>query len=157
MTTLPALIALQHQFEEWGIPTGDDDQRLRDVEALERRTGLTLPPTFRDYLTKLSPGTENFDDELTNWWPVSRIKTIAEELGDPIYTIYHPEVAAARDQYLVFADYSIWAWAWAISCTRDGNNGRVFVIMGSKDGDKFVAESFEAFVKLYLHDPLSLC
>jgi len=139
-------------FEKCDVPEGHDDVRKAGVEALERRTGLTLPEDFRRYLLMLSPGSENIDDEMTTWWPTGRIRMIPEEYAHPIA---QPQVAALAGRYLFFADFSFWCWAWAIACTEDENHGRVVLIGASPD--RFVAESFDAFVTLYLHDWTLVC
>ena len=141
-------------FEKSAVSEGRDDVRREGTELLERRTGLTLPEDFRRYLLTLSPGSENLDDEMTTWWWTGRIKTIPEEFE---HAIRHPEIAAVAEQYLFFADYSLWCWGWAIACTQDENRGRVAMIGGTPESDRFVAESFDAFVKLYFCDPMSVC
>jgi len=146
-----ALDQLAGWFKKCGVPAGDATERAAGVAALARRTGLVLPADFKRYLLKLAPGSENFDDELTHWWSLPRIRTIPEEYE---HAIKNPDIAGAADRYLVFADYSIWCWAWAIACTDDEHRGRVAII---GDSDRFVAESFDAFIKLYLHDLNSVC
>lgn len=145
--------ALHQWFEKCGVPIGGAISREADLAALENRTGLRFPDDFRQYLLELSPSEENYDDEDTNWWPIARMRTIAEEYG---HEIYHAEIAAARGSHLFFADYSIWSWAWTISCTDDHNHGRIARIGGSPTSDCFVAENFDAFVEIYLRDPLLL-
>lgn len=115
------------------------------IADLERRCDVALPDSFRTYLSTLAPAEENWDAEMGNWWPIERIRTVPQEVdwGE-----------AAHAQYLVFADYSIWCWAWAIACTDDANRGRI-IVLGA--GEKFVADSFDAFVDKYLTDNISVC
>ena len=112
---------------------------------LERRCGVTLPDSFRAYLSTLAPTEGGMDRELGSWWPVERIRTVPQEVewGDPTHA-----------RYLIFADYSIWCGAWAIACTNDENRGRIMVIGA---GDRFVADSFDEFVDKYLTDNNSIC
>jgi hypothetical protein len=140
-------------FEKCGVPVDETISRKGELAKFEDRTGLTLPHDFREYLLELSPSVDNYDDEETNWWPIARMRTIPEEYD---HDVYNAEIAAARYSYLFFADFSIWAWAWAISCTGDHNRGRIVRIGGSPSEDRFVAESFHAFVKIYLRDPFLL-
>ena len=121
------------------------------IHALEDRYGIAFPEDFRRYLLTSCPAEENWDDENTNWWPLHRIRNIPDEYEPEISD---EEIAADAGKYLFFADNFIWAWAWAISCTDDGNRGRVAVIGGT---DRFVASSFTEFVDRYLTDFNSVC
>ena len=116
------------------------------IAALEVRYSITLPDDFRAYLSEGVPKEENWDDEDGNWWPISRIKNIPDEyehaVGEPI--------ASNASKHLIFLDYSIWCWAWAISCADDETRGKVAIIGGSPDG--YVADSFEEFVERYTSD-----
>jgi len=144
---------LRSWFDKCGVPLDATTPRESDLAALEDRTGLTLPDNFRRYLLEMSPTTDNYDDEETNWWPITRLRTIPEESGDEVH---NAEIAASPGSYLFFADFSIWAWAWAISCTQDHNRGRIVRIGGTPASDQFVADSFEEFIDIYLRDPLLL-
>jgi hypothetical protein len=57
---------------------------------------------------------------MTTWWSLDRIKNIVDEYPDKIN-----DETIGRDaaKYLFFADYSIWCWAWAITCGDDENRG----------------------------------
>ena len=127
---------------------------IRQDEAslaqLEARYGITLPEEFRDYLSCASPKDEFCVDQFTAWWPIERIRSIPQECGD----IENPAVAANAGNYLFFADFAVWCYAWAINCGHDEHRGRV-VVIGSSD-DRFVADSFGAFVDQYIEDPFSV-
>jgi len=153
MSDVGTLDRLRSWFDKCGVPLDARTPRESDLAALEDRTGLTLPNDFRRYLLEMSPSADNYDDEETNWWPIARLRTIPEEFDDEVH---NAEIVASAGSYLFFADFSIWAWAWAISCTKDHNHGRIVRIGGSPTSDIFVAESFDAFVKIYLRDPLLL-
>lgn len=153
MSDAGTLGRLRNWFERCRVPVDAATAREEELTTLERRTGLTLPDDFRRYLLELSPSADNYDNEETNWWPITRLRTIAEEYD---HKVHNAEIAASSGSYLFFADFSIWAWAWAISCTQDHNHGRIVRIGGTPASDHFVAESFDAFVKIYLRDPLLL-
>jgi hypothetical protein len=118
------------------------------VAELEHKYGLRLPTDFRDYLLHASPAhrSEQLDGYGTDWWAVSRIKTIPEEYDHPVA---NPVVAGEADVYLFFADFAIWCWAWAINCGTGANRGRVVCIGGTDD---FVADSFAEFVDAHVVD-----
>jgi hypothetical protein len=116
------------------------------IAALEVRYSITLPDDFRAYLLESVPKEENWDDEDGNWWPMSRIKNIPDEYE---HAVSEP-IASNASKHLIFLDYSIWCWAWAISCADDETRGKIAIIGGSPDG--YVADTFEEFVERYTSD-----
>lgn len=124
-----------------------DEEALAQLEA---RYGIALPEAFRDYLRCACPRDGFCMDQATTWWPLERIKSLPQECGD----IENPAVAANAGNYLFFADFAVWCFAWAINCGHDEHRGKVVVIGSS--GDRFVADSFGAFVDRYIEDPRSV-
>ncbi|OAN97510.1 hypothetical protein A8B75_03890 [Sphingomonadales bacterium EhC05] len=118
------------------------------VENLEKRYSISIPLDFKEYLLKAVPGsgTDLMDNDYFDWWPIDRIKNIPDEYE---HEINNPEIAESAPKYLFFADYLIWCWAWAICCDVGPNYGKVVVIDGN---DRFVADSFDAFVDMALTD-----
>ena len=119
-------------------------QTEQAVKALESKYQIRLPEDFREYLLYSCPSDENLDEELTNWWPLERIKNIPDE-GPP--NLQNETIAAESAKYIFFADHMMWAGAWAICCGEGKNYGRV-VFFG--DPDRFVADSFADFVDGYI-------
>jgi hypothetical protein len=82
----------------------------------------------------------------TCWWPLARVKNIPDECenysGDG-------EVARSAARCIFFADFLIWAEAWAVDCSDGENRGRVAVISGQ---DRFVADNFSQFIDFYIAD-----
>ena len=93
----------------------------------------------------------SWDNELTNWWPLESLRTVAEGYEDKL----GDAVAAYRDKLVLFADYSIWCWGWAINCAPGADHGKVAVIAGD-DHDRFVADSFDCFVSMYVGKDVSV-
>jgi hypothetical protein len=122
------------------------------IQELERRYAVCLPEDFKAYLLASSPVEELWDGENTIWWHFDRIRNIPDEYE---HEVSNPQIASRQSQYLFFADHCIWCWAWAISCTNDGNRGKVAIIGGAPD--RFVADSFSEFVEKYLRDIRSVC
>ena len=118
-----------------------------EIEALEARYGIRLPSPFRAYLEQICPVDDpSWDDNLTNWWPLGRIRSVAEELPDKALgngPIPPPETL------LVFADYMIWCWGWAIDCSPGPGHGKILVV---GDRPRVVAQDFTDFVERYLTD-----
>lgn len=131
-----------------GIATAESDPAR--IVSLEQHYGITLPATFRSYLLLSAPQNDpSWDNELTNWWPVDRLKSIADEYE---HDIAAEEIRGRANECLFFADCSIWCWAWAICCDNSEHRGKVAVIGGK---DRFVAASFDDFVTRYIADPFS--
>lgn len=121
-----------------------------DVEALEGRYSLRLPEDFRSYLLYAAPATTWMDDIGTQWWSAPEIKSIPDECADGSPGQLNPDIERERGQYLIFADYLLWCYAWAICCSEGPNRGKVAVIGGAPD--TFVADSFRQFLRLELSD-----
>jgi len=139
---------LQRYWRETAAGMETIESSCSQVAALENRYGIRLPEDFRDYLLHSCPKDEFSNCDLdTFWWSFDRIKNIPEEYEHPI-----SDAVIARDaaKYIFFADYAIWCWAWAICCGDDENRGRVALIGGMPD--QFVANSFAAFIDIYIED-----
>lgn len=121
------------------------------ITALEARYSLSIPNDFRQYLKEGLPVAENWDDEDGNWWPIERLKNISDEYE---YPVTNPAVAENAGKHLIFLDYMMWSWAWAISCADDETRGKVALIGGLPDG--YVADSFAEFVERYTTDWMSI-
>ena len=61
---------------------------------------------------------------------------------------------AEKHAYLIFSDYLIWCYAWAICCSDGPNRGKIALIGGLPDA--IVAGSFRQFLLLELTDDLSI-
>ncbi|CAM3098253.1 MULTISPECIES: SMI1/KNR4 family protein [Sphingomonas] len=128
-------------------PAHDED----GITALEMRYGIRLPPEFRAYLSIAAPRHQFMDNETISWWSVRDIKSLAEECASWEPGWGGDAVEAEQHGYLVFADYLIWCWAWAICCVEGPHYGRIAVIRGSPP-DTFVADDLSAFIGMALHD-----
>lgn len=125
-----------------------------DIEALEERYSLQLPEDFRSYLMYAAPSTTFMDDIGTQWWAPSEIKSIADECPDGPPGQINPEIEQEKDTYLVFSDYLIWCYAWAICCSNGSNRGKIALIGGLPD--TFIADNFRDFLLLELIDDLAI-
>ncbi len=122
------------------------------ADEIERRYSLVLPEDFREYLLHASPREFHWDFQGTQWWPAGEIKNLVDECPD--WPPGHPEVDEERDKYLVFADYLVWCYAWAICCSEGANRGKIAIIGGMPE--TFVAGSFREFLRLELADDLQI-
>lgn len=124
-----------------------------EIEALEKRYSLQLPDDFRAYLSYAAPMVTFMDDVGTQWWAPSEIKSFSDECPDGSPGQNNPEIERERDAYLVFSDYLIWCYAWAICCSDGPNRGKIALIGGLPDA--FVADNFRDFLWLALTDDLA--
>ena len=125
-----------------------------EVEALEERYSLKLPEDFRAYLLHAAPSATFMDDLGTQWWAANEIKSISDECPDGPPGQINPEIELEKDAYLIFSDYLIWCYAWAICCSSGPNRGKIALIGGQPDA--FVAKSFRDFLRLELTDDLAI-
>jgi len=99
------------------------------------------------------------DDDGIIWWPPKRIHTLREETRrDPSPQCCNFEIENEAGSYLIFADFLDWCYAYAICCNDGPNRGKVALV--GLNPDRFVAKSFETFVRLAavgsnrLHSPV---
>jgi hypothetical protein len=125
------------------------------ARELEERYAITLPEDFRDYLIARAPESDWMDRYGFTWWAPEQIKNLPDECGprNPGAAV-NPEIEAEAQQYLVFADFLIWCYAYAICCSSGPNRGKV-ALVGS-DPNVFVARSFSRFVELVNADSVRL-
>ena len=134
-----------------GVPAVKLEQA--SVTSLEEKYAIHLPGDFREYLLQSCPANEDAcDNNFTFWWPLKRIKTIAEECDQ--HAVNNLSVALNAHKYLFFADGYIWCWAWAIACGEDEDRGRIVVVNGIND--PFVANNLAEFVDRYIEDATQL-
>lgn len=121
-----------------------------EIDQLEERYGVRLPASFRAYLRYASPVSDpSWDNELTNWWPFESMKSVAGDYRTPMATT----VAGNEGKLILFADFSIWCWGWAVNCAPGVDYGKIMVIGGD---DRYVADSFDEFVTAYIDDWVSV-
>jgi len=148
--------AVQAKLAAWlrtGSPGPDERQRRElAIQKVEQDYQLSLPEDFRLYLLHASPTDQAWDDEMVIWWPIERLRNIPDEYDHPIA---EPRIASQASDWLFFADFSLWCWAWAICCGDGEDRGAIGLIGGSPD--RVVADSFSEFADRHLSDPNSLC
>jgi hypothetical protein len=124
------------------------------IKALEDRYSIRLPDEFRSYLLNAAPRITYIDDIGTQWWAADEIKSIPDECPDGPPGKVNDEIEREKHAYLIFSDYLIWCYAWAICCSDGPNRGKIALIGGLPD--VIVADSFRQFLLLELTDDLSI-
>jgi hypothetical protein len=149
-------MAAHDRLKQWWDETGGmeieqvSEERLA---GLEKRYGITLPPEFRDYLQHAAPHGQLAWDGHTDWWSFERLRSVQEEECENDADAF---LAGRADQWLLFADFMIWCWAWAIDCGDGPTRGKIAVV-GDRRRDRIVAESFTDFVEQYVIDHWNVC
>ena len=144
MNTVPHQKLIQ-EWKKQNYNIGIGPSKEEDIVSLEEKYDIKLPQDFRSYLLYSCPEPHGgeWDENLISWWPLQDIKNSPDEYNK---TVKNLEVDKDSKQYLFFADYCLWAWAWAICCKPGKNYGRIVWI---GDGG-FVANSFTEFVNIYV-------
>jgi len=111
-----------------------------EIIDLERRQGLKVPPELRAYLS-MADGmpTGSTDSNLIRFWPSAEILPIS---------VGAPEMIGAgteHGQALLFADYSLWAHAYAV---QPGAPYHVLLVGG--DSPRDLQMQFDEFVDAYI-------
>jgi len=131
------------------IAAGVSEEGLR---RFEKKYGITLSsvPDFREYLLSLDGmaqiGGQDCDEKGFAFWPLSRIKSVAEECSES--KVETPRLDDIEN-YFAFADYMQWSWAYAI---RVAPNQLGEILQFGTHSPRIVADSFSQFVDAYLAD-----
>ena len=91
----------------------------RDIlHDLQDRYRIQLPEDFAAYVVGASPREDWMDGFGMIWWGAERIKSVRDECGDESPGGQpNAEIEDEADQYLVFADFLMWCYAYAICCS----------------------------------------
>ena len=147
---MPFLSNLQRLKNHWTSHHIEfNDGVPRDyLEAFEDRFRVVLPADMRDfYLTMNGVPADTTDEELIRFWTLEEVKPISSEA--PAFAT--PDYINNAESLFVFADYSLWAHAYAIrldSYQLDRNE--IFIIGG--DYPLLLFRSFSELVDSYLTD-----
>ena len=116
------------------------------LDSFESKHRIVLPEDLRDYFLCVNGMPHDvIDDGMIRFWMLEEIQPLpqgAPAFSDPSY-IQHPE------SVFLFADYSIWAHAYAIRLGSVSLHSHEVVIIGYKS-PVTIAQCFSEFVDLYL-------
>lgn len=117
-----------------------------ELDSFEAKHGVVLPEDLRDYFLCVNGMRPDVvDDGMIRFWMLEEVKPLpqgAPEYSDPRY-IQNPE------SLFLFADYSIWAHAYAIRLESAPLQSNEIVIIGYETPVSLSA-SFSQFVDRYL-------
>jgi hypothetical protein len=142
--TTATLKALQDAWEARGVvnPTPATEA---EIAAFEAGYNVRLPAEVRAYFRLLNGtrhGKGGLDDSehLLSFWHLSQVRTLAEEgiTDDP-----------RADQIFVFADYSLWVWAFGLRLGLDPSQpAPIIVDIGWPHQE--VSPDLNSFLEAYL-------
>ena len=114
----------------------------------ERRFGVVLPHDMRDYFLAVNGMQEDVtDDEMLRFWPLEEVKPLPS--GAPGYAT--ADYIDTPESIFLFADYSLWAHAYAIRLSASElSKNEIFIIGG--DYPILLFQSFSELVESYLAD-----
>jgi hypothetical protein len=145
---MEAYLELQQWWARIGATIETASISAAAITELEISRGLILPADFKLYLRHAAPAREAPDHEDMIWWAFPEMRE-GLVFGKPLkYGI----LDEWDNKYLLFVDYAISCWNWAICCGSDDVRGKVAVLGGPHD-DIVVAGSFSDFVHQYVTDP----
>lgn len=137
--------ALRDHWFSQGVPL-NDAVASATLESFEKKNGVVLPADLRDYFLEVNgmkPDTS--DDALIRFWMLEEVRALpdaAPEYADSRY-LERPE------SLFLFADFSLWAHAYAIRLTAAPSEKNEVFIIGS-DSPILLFQSFSEFVDCYL-------
>ncbi len=113
------------------------------LSVVEDRFNLKLPADVRAFYSRVD-GTDMMDGShgLITLWPLERWAYLDDEA---------PECAKrVPGDAIVFADHSLWCWAYAAQFERGSERTTVHIVGAASDGP--IAETFTEFLELILAD-----
>jgi hypothetical protein len=117
-----------------------------ELDSFETKHGVVLPEDLRDYflcVNGMPP--EVVDDGMIRFWMLEELKPLPQ--GAPEYC--DPQYIQNPGSFFLFADYSIWAHAYAIRLGDLQLESNEVVIIGY-ESPVAVSKSFSEFVDSYL-------
>lgn len=116
------------------------------ITSFEKEYSVSLPEDVRDYylcVNGMPP--DVVDDEFIRFWMLEEVRPIPQSA--PEYS--KPQYVQGSDSLFLFADYSIWAHAYAIRLTKTSTGLNEIFIIGHTS-PVLIANSFAEFVDIYL-------
>jgi hypothetical protein len=122
------------------------------LNSFERKYGVVLPADLRDYFLSVNGMPDGVSDEaLIRFWTLEEVKPLPE--GAPAYA--KAEYIKNPESVFLFADYSLWAHAYAIRLTAEPVESNELFVIGGKSAISLFA-SFSELVDSYIKDKESL-
>lgn len=116
------------------------------LKSFEDKYDVVLPTDLHDYFLSVNGMPPDIvDDAFIRFWMLEEVEPLSQ--GAPDFS--HPQYIQAPDSIFLFADYSVWAHAYAICLTKtSAESNKVFII--GQDSPVLISNSFTEFVDKYL-------
>ena len=116
------------------------------LSSFEEKYDVALPEDLRDYFLSVNGmPPEIVDDEFVRFWMLEEVVPLP--LGAPDYS--NPQYVQGSDSIFLFADYSMWAHAYAIRLTKTpAEMNEVFIV--GHNSPILISNSFSELVDIYL-------
>jgi hypothetical protein len=105
------------------------------VRKFEIENNVALPADFRAYFLRvngmLAEACEDCDPNGFCFWPLDRVKCVAEEI-----VLHSSSIRKSVEDHLnfIFADYREWSWAYAIRLTNTADGPNPVIHVGTLAG-----------------------
>lgn len=132
-------------LEVCGFPFPDEAMLL----AIELEFDAKIPTDLREHLLHVPLTGEGVDGgELVLFWSADQVTSIANKYAESRF-VREWQRPDRAETYLIFCDYMISAWEWAVQCEPGNDYGKIALV--SRDSDKwFVYGSFGEMVEDYI-------
>lgn len=117
-----------------------------ELRAFDETYGVVLPADLRDYFRCVNGMPPDVvDDGMMRFWMLEEMEPLPQ--GAPQYS----DVTYVQDPetLFLFADYSLWAHAYAIRLGKSPLESNEVIIIGY-ESPKLISDSFSRFVDTYL-------
>jgi SMI1 / KNR4 family (SUKH-1) len=121
---------------------------LGELESFEKANEVKLPADLRDYFLSVNgmPGGVT-DNAMIRFWPLNEVISLPK--GAPDYA--NKNYIENPSSFYLFADYSIWAHAYAIHLASSPSEANEILLVGGKN-PIVLFRSFSELVDNYLKD-----
>ncbi|MDQ1639478.1 MAG: hypothetical protein QOF62_2817 [Pyrinomonadaceae bacterium] len=119
-----------------------------ELKAFEKKYSVVLPDDLHDYFRCVNGMPPDVvDDGMIRFWTLGEMKPLPQ--GAPKYSV--SSYVKNPESLFLFADYSIWAHAYAIRLESVPSHSNEIIIIGY-ESPVLISHSFSEFVDHYLTD-----
>lgn len=133
-------------LEDCGFPFPDQAM----VQEIERQHDVKIPADLFEHLLHVPLTGEGIDGgELVLFWSADCVTSIADKYKRSRWLTDGWEHPGCPETHLIFCDYMVSCWDWAVECAPGPNHGKIVLV--SSDADEwFVYDSFAEMVDDYV-------
>ncbi len=130
---------------------------MNSIQAFQSKNGVVLPEDLKEFFKSLNGTSEEYTDELYEFYSIERIKKVSEEFqewkGVPNYQ-FLVNLNIIKDLF-VFSNFSFNQFVYAIKLSQEEtDNNEVYILCGEEY--KKIGNTFSEFLDLYLSNSIEL-